>query len=55
MVKFINHWTGTEMLVADNRVEEYKAAGHKFAASEVKAVVPEQEKKVVKKAAKRKR
>ena len=61
MVKFINHWTGTEMLVADNRVEEYKAVGHKLAASEVKAVVPvkepakEPEKRAVKKATKRKR
>lgn len=54
MVKFINHWTGTEMLVADNRVEEYKAAGHKLAASdEVKAVVPE--KKIVKKPTRKKK
>lgn len=32
MIKFINKLTGTEMWVADNRVEEYKAAGHKPAA-----------------------
>lgn len=32
MVKFINRFTGTEMRVADDRVEEYKAAGHKLAA-----------------------
>lgn len=32
MVKFINKITGTEMLVANDRVEEYKAAGHKLAA-----------------------
>lgn len=32
MVKFINCITGTEMLVANDRVEEYKAAGHKLAA-----------------------
>lgn len=32
MVKFINRLTGTEMWVADDRVEEYKAAGHKPAA-----------------------
>lgn len=32
MIKFININTGTEMWVADNRVEEYKAAGHKLAA-----------------------
>lgn len=33
MVKFINRMTGTEMWVTDERVEEYKAAGHKLAAS----------------------
>ena len=33
MVKFINAFTGTEMWVAEDRVEEYKAAGHKLAAS----------------------
>lgn len=32
MVKFINKLTGSEMWVADDRVEEYKAAGHKPAA-----------------------
>lgn len=32
MILFINKVTGTEMWVADNRVEEYKAAGHKPAA-----------------------
>jgi hypothetical protein len=32
MVKFINKTTGTEMLVANDRVQEYKAAGHKLAA-----------------------
>lgn len=32
MVKFINCITGTEMLVANDRVEEYKAAGHRLAA-----------------------
>lgn len=32
MVKFINKFTGTEMLVANDRVEEYKAAGHRLAA-----------------------
>ena len=32
MIKFINALTGTEMLVADNRKEEYLAAGHKLAA-----------------------
>lgn len=28
MQKFINKLTGTDMWVADDRVEEYKAAGH---------------------------
>ena len=31
MIKFINSLTGTEMLVADDRKEEYLAAGHKLA------------------------
>lgn len=33
MIKFINRVTGTEMWVADSRVEEYLAAGHKLAAA----------------------
>lgn len=28
MIEFINRSTGTQMWVAENRVEEYKAAGH---------------------------
>ena len=36
MVRFINKYTGTDMWVADDRVEEYKAAGHKLAASDAK-------------------
>lgn len=32
MVEFIHSLTGSKMLVAENRVEEYKAAGHKLAA-----------------------
>lgn len=32
MVKFVNKQTGTIMWVADERAEEYKAAGHKPAA-----------------------
>lgn len=32
MVKFINRLTGTEMWVADDRLDEYLAAGHKLAA-----------------------
>lgn len=37
MFKLINANTGTEMYVADNRVEEYLAAGHKLPAKPVKA------------------
>jgi len=36
MVKFINRLTGSVMWVADDRVDEYKAAGHKPAASGTK-------------------
>lgn len=32
MIRFINRITGAEMMVASDRVEEYKAAGHKLAA-----------------------
>lgn len=32
MLKFINGITGTEMYVADERKDEYLAAGHKLAA-----------------------
>lgn len=32
MTKFINKFTGTDMWVADDRVEEYKATGHKLVA-----------------------
>lgn len=35
MVKFINKLTGGEMWIAEDRVEEYKAAGHKPAAVDV--------------------
>ena len=31
MVKMINKHFGTEMLVAESRVEEYLSAGHKLA------------------------
>ena len=40
MIKFINKLTGGEMWVADNRVEEYKAAGHKLAAGAEKPKKP---------------
>lgn len=43
MVKFINAITGTEMWVADERVEEYKAAGHELAAASSKATEPAEE------------
>lgn len=36
MVKMINGQLGNEMWVAEDRVEEYKAAGHKLAASDTK-------------------
>ena len=38
MVKFINKTTGSEMWVAEDRVEEYKAAGHRLVASAPKPV-----------------
>ena len=50
MIKLINKVTGTEMFVAESRVEEYLAAGHKLAAEP--APVPKEEpkpKKTVKK------
>lgn len=34
MIKFIDRNTGVEMWVADERVEEYKAAGYKLAADD---------------------
>lgn len=42
MVKFINRLTGGEMFVSEDRVEEYKAAGHKLAVdlSEQKKSMP---------------
>ena len=35
MVKFINWLTGTEMYVAEDRVDEYLAKGHKLALEKV--------------------
>ena len=57
MVEFINCMTGTQMWVADERVEEYKAAGHRPAALPSKAIEPAEEpvekvKKTVKKTTK---
>ena len=53
MVRFINRFTNTEMWVADERKNEYLAAGHSLAADALSAKPavdsePE-EKKVVKK------
>lgn len=54
MVAFINAFTGTQMLVADERVEEYKAVGHKLAASPSAVITPAEEpEKEVKKAVKK--
>lgn len=55
MVEFINRFTGTEMWVTDERVEEYKAAGHKLAASPSIATMPtEKPKKATRKVATKK-
>lgn len=45
MVEFINAFTGTQMWVADERVEEYKAAGHKLAAEPSATTMPTEEPK----------
>ena len=45
MVEFINNLTGGRMWVADDRVEEYKAAGHKLAASASKRTAPKEAEK----------
>lgn len=46
MVKFINWLTGTEMWVAEDRVNEYLARGHKIALEpEVKKVEPKKTRK----------
>ena len=42
MVKFINRRTGSSFWVADEKVEEYKAAGHKLAA-DLRPVKPKEE------------
>lgn len=68
MTKMINAFTHTEMWVADDRVKEYTAAGHKLAAApaveptvepepEIETVAaeePKEEKKVTKKTTKKK-
>lgn len=48
MVKFINRLTGTAMWVADERVAEYEAAGHRRAISKTvtaPVVLPKAEQK----------
>ena len=52
MVKMINAQFGNEMWVADDRVEEYKAAGHKVA-SAAKSDTSEPKKEKPKKATKK--
>ena len=53
MIEMVNKLTGSKMLVAEDRVEEYKAAGHKLAASISKPEKPAKEepkaKRVIKK------
>lgn len=44
MVKMIHAQFGTEMWVAEDRVEEYKAAGHKPAAKPTEATKPKKAK-----------
>lgn len=51
MVKFINWLTGTVMYVAEDRVDEYLAAGHKIAVEKVEA--PKEKPKSRKKTAKK--
>jgi len=40
VIEFINRVTGSRMWVADNRVDEYKAAGHKLAADPLEGLTP---------------
>ena len=56
MVEFINKLTGGSMLVAEDRVDEYLAAGHKLAAAPVPAEAPAEtpKKKAAKKSTKKK-
>lgn len=55
MVKFINNSFGTEMWVAEDRVDEYKAAGHKPVAESAPVPTKEEpkESKTVKKTVKK--
>lgn len=45
MIAFINSLTGTEMLVADDRKDEYLAAGHRLAVSLTEKPEPVEEPK----------
>ena len=45
MVEMVNRMTGSPMLVAENRVQEYLQQGHRLAKKTVKVVVETQEKK----------
>jgi len=49
MVKFINKLSHGEMWVADEREEEYKAAGHRLAADSLEPKPSKPVKKTVKK------
>lgn len=58
MTEFVNRLTGGRMWVADERVEEYKAAGHKLAASSMAkptedVATSQQKKQVAKKTARK--
>ena len=56
MLKFISKLTGNVMYVAEDRKEEYLAAGHKLAVEEVPAVTRTEEvKKAPKKATAKKK
>ena len=43
MVEMINAFKGVVMMVADDRVEEYKAAGHQPVALSSAAIIPADE------------
>lgn len=49
MVEMVNAYTGTSMWVADDRVDEYKAAGHKLAAISTEEKPTEKPKKATSK------
>ncbi len=55
MVEMVNYLTKTQMWVADDRVEEYKAAGHVLAAEPGTAPAEVEEVKETKKRTKKKK